>query len=201
MAKGAAGLKNLIWFVLLFVGCSESATELTAWQKAMRNGSVDVIEKQDETLSLLKDNTAALTRIENKLEASLSAPKPNGEEVIKSAQKPPAKAKTPAIPSQVATPGAFRTASDGTRLRWNIDGNWDPTILETSAHLGREHGIDTDGMTHQEMADLHADLHDGKSVATAKPRVQNAGSLSSCPGGTCPTNTRRRGGLFGGLFR
>jgi hypothetical protein len=102
-------MKNLIWFVLLLVGCSESATELTAWQKAMRDGSVDVIEKQDETMSLLKDNTAALTRIEAKLEASLSAPKPqtgkDGDPA--SAQKPPAKANTPNCLSKSLRRGLF----------------------------------------------------------------------------------------------
>ena len=79
---------------------------------------------------------------------------------------------------------------------WNIEGNWNPTILETSAHL-REHGINTNGMTHQEMADIHAALHDGKPVAMkSKPTVMvNRGS--SCPGGVCPTNTRTRKGLFG----
>ena len=96
--------------------------------------------------------------------------------------------------SRGAGPGCL--ASDGTRLRWNIEGNWNPTILETSSHLAREHGIDTNGMTHQQMADIHADLHDGKQVAMkSKPVVLvNRGS---CPGGVCPTNTRQRRGLLG----
>lgn len=190
-------MRHAIVLALLLTGCSESATELTAWQKAMRDGSVDAIEatkaveaKADEAVVILKDNTAALARIEKQLEASLSAPKPNGQEVIKSAPEPPAKANTTPDPLKVATPGAFRTASDGTVLRWNVEGNWNPTILETSAHLGREHGINTDGMTHQEMADLHAALHDGKTVATKAKAVQFVTRGSSCPGGVCPTSTR-----------
>lgn len=202
-------MRNAIVLALLLTGCSESATELTAWQKAMRDGSVDTLEatkaveaKADEAVVILKDNTAALARIEKTLEASLSAPKPNGEEVIKSAPNPPAKANTQQTPLKVATPGDFsRIASDGTRLKWDVQGNWNPTILETSAHL-REHGIDTNGMTHQEMADIHAGIHEGKQMPVSAVRVKNASPVSNCPGGTCPTNrTQRRRGLFGGLFR
>lgn len=189
---------------LLMAGCAESTTELTAWQKAMRDGSVDALEatkaveaKADEAVVILKDNTAALARIETKLEASLSAPKPNGQEVIKSALESPAKANTQPTPVQVATPGTSQIASDGTRLRWNIEGNWNPTILETSAHLRAEHGIDTNGMTHQEMADIHADLHDGKHVAIKSKPTAMVNRGSSCPGRVCPTTTRQRKGVFG----
>jgi len=202
-------MKNLIWFVLCFIGCSEAATELTAWQKSMRDGSVEAVEvakaveeKTDAAVVILKENTAALERIETKLEASLSVPEPNGEEVIKSAPESPAKANDTQTPVKVATPGtSSRVASDGTILRWNIEGNWNPTILQTSAHL-REHGINTDGMTHQEMADLHASIHDGKPVAMKSKPVQMINRGSNCPGGQCPTSsTRQRRGLFGGLFR
>ena len=202
-------MRHSIVLTLLLTGCSESTTDLTAWQKAMRDGSVEAVEvakaveeKTDAAVVILKENTAALTRIETKLEASLSVPKPNGEEVIKSAPNPPAKANTQQTPLKVATPGDFsRIASDGTWLKWDVQGNWNPTILETSAHL-RKHGIDTNGMTHQEMADIHAGIHEGKQMPVSAVRVKNASPVSNCPGGTCPTNrTQRRRGLFGGLFR
>jgi hypothetical protein len=86
-------------------------------------------------------------------------------------------------------------------LRWNIEGNWSPSILETSRHLGADHGINTNGMTHQQMADLHASIHDGKPVAMKSKPVQMINRGSNCPNGVCPTNTRQRRGLFGGLFR
>jgi hypothetical protein len=202
-------MKNLIWFVLCFIGCSEAATELTAWQKSMRDGSVEAVEvakaveeKTDAAVVILKENTAALERIETKLEASLSVPEPNGEEVIKSAPESPAKANDTQNPFKVATPGtSSRIASDGTRLKWDVQGNWNPTILETSAHLTSDHGINTNGMTHQQMADIHADLHDGKPVAMKSKPVQMINRGSNCPRGVCPTNTRQRRGLFGGLFR
>jgi hypothetical protein len=202
-------MKNLIWFVLLLVGCSESATELTAWQKAMRDGSVQAVaatktveSKTDEAIGILRENTTALAAIKANIEAlQVKSETANSEEVIQSSE-PPATANDTPNSSQVATPAASsRTASDGTVLRWNIEGNWNPTILETSAHL-REHGINTNGMTHQEMADIHASIHDGKQIPVSAVRVKNAGAVSNCPGGMCPTNrTQRRRGLFGGLFR
>ena len=162
-----------------------------------------VLAAQKLTGEMTLENTHAIMKKLNTLEASLSAPKPNGEEVIKSAPNPPAKANTALAPLKVATPGDFsRIASDGTVLKWNIEGNWNPTILETSAHLAREHGIDTNGMTHQEMADIHASIHEGKQTPVSAVRVKNASPVSNCPGGTCPTNrTQRRRGLLGGLFR
>jgi hypothetical protein len=192
-------MKNLIWFVLCFIGCSEAATELTAWQKSMRDGSVEAVEvakaveeKTDAAVVILKENTAALERIETKLEASLSVPEPNGEEVIKSAPESPAKANTQQALLNVATPGTSScVASDGTVLRWNVDGNWDPTILETSRHLGADHGINTNGMTHQEMADIHASIHDGKPAAMKSETVRYVSRGTNCPNGQCPTSSTR----------
>ena len=158
-----------------------------------------VEQKQDVILEAVNTNTIAITEVRDKvesLEASLSVPKPNGEEVIKSALESPAKANTALASVKVATPGTSPlVASDGTSLRWNIDGDWNPDILETSAHLRTEHGIETNGMTHQEMADIHADLHEGN--VTAKVKVVNRGT--SCPNGRCPVPQRR--GIFGRLFR
>jgi hypothetical protein len=194
-------------FLIMLTGCGDSG-ELAAMRTAFENAKETVVseqkatsEKTIEAVVILKENTAALARIETKLEASLSSPKSNGTEVIKSAPEPPATANNTPNSSQVATPAASsRVASDGTVLRLDIEGNWNPTILQTSAHL-REHGINTDGMTHQQMADIHADLHDGKPVAMKSKPVQMINRGSQCPGGQCPTNTRQRRGLFGGLFR
>ena len=190
---------------LILVGCGDSG-ELVALKLSLANAQESIvdtqakqIDKTDEAIGILKDNTTALAAIKASIDALPVVSKAaNGEEVIKSAPNPPAKANTALAPLKVATPGDFsHIASDGTALKWNIEGNWNPTILETSAHLAREHGIDTNGMTHQQMADIHAGLHDGKPVAIkAKPTVMvNRGS--DCPGGVCPTSTRTRKGLFG----
>jgi len=173
---------------LLALGCGDSG-ELTALKASLANAEESIVETQakqidktDEAIGILRENTTALAAIKGQidsLEASVVSSKPNGKEVIQSGE-PPAKANTTPDPLKVATPAAssFRVASDGTVLRWNIEGNWDPTILETSQHLGQDHGIDTNGMTHQQMADLHASLHDGTA--------QNGGQPVS--GGIFPNN-------------
>jgi len=192
-------MKRLLLLAVL-VGCGDSG-QLAAMRTALENASETVVaeqkvtaQKTDEAVGILKENTAALARIEKSLEASLVKSNPNGKEVITSAPDSPAKANTQPTPVQVATPGSFRTASDGTRLRWNIEGNWNPTILETSAHLA-EHGIDTNGMTHQEMADIHAAIHEGKPVAMRSKTVAWSSFVNrgtNCPNGRCPQVSSRR---------
>jgi hypothetical protein len=195
-------MRQAIALALLLTGCSESTTELTAWRKAMRDGSIETVaaakaveSKTDEAIGILRDNTTALAAIKSQidtLEASVVSSKPEqGKEVIQSSESP-AKANTTPDPLKVATPGtsSSRVASDGTVLRWNIEGNWNPTILETSAHL-REHGINTDGMTHQEMADVHASIHDGKPVAMKSETVRYVSRGTNCPNGQCPTSSTR----------
>ena len=175
------------------------ASELSA----LLTSTQTVETKSDEILKVVESNTTALAAIKANIEALQVVSNPNGKESDPaSAPESPAKANTALAPSKVATPGtsSSRIASDGTRLKWDVEGNWNPTILQTSKHLA-EHGINTNGMTHQEMADIHASIHEGQPVAMkSKPTVMiNRGS--NCPGGVCPTNTRQRRGLFGGLFR
>lgn len=185
-------------FLIMLTGCGDSG-ELAAMRTAFENAKETVVseqkataEKATEAVMILKENTAALARIETKLEASLVNSKSvRKEDDQQSALNPPAKANTQQTPLEVATPGDFsRIASDGTRLKWDVEGNWNPTILETSAHLG-EHGIDTDGMTHQEMADIHASIHDGKPVAAKSETVRYVSRGTNCPNGQCPTTSTR----------
>jgi hypothetical protein len=194
--------------LLFALGCG--ATELpspelqarAAELSALLTSTKTVETKSDEILKVVESNTTALAAIQANIEAlQVKSETPKGQEVIQSSESP-AKANDTPNPLKVATPGtSSRVASDGTRLKWDVQGNWNPTILETSAHLTSDHGINTNGMTHQEMADLHASIHDGKQIPVSAVRVKNAGAVSNCPGGMCPTNrTQRRRGLFGGLF-
>jgi hypothetical protein len=199
-------MRIALFFCLLFaLGCG--ATELPSPEvqaraselSALLTSTKTVETKSDEILKVVESNTTALAAIKSQidaLEASVVSSTPNGKEVIQSVPpESPAKANTQQALLNVATPGtSSRVASDGTVLRWNVDGNWNPTILETSRHLGADHGINTNGMTHQEMADIHADLHDGKQVAVKSKPVELVNRGSSCPGGVCPTPRR---GLFG----
>jgi len=191
---------------LLALGCGDSG-ELTALKLSLANAEESIVETQskqidktDEAIGILKENTTSLAAIKANIEAlQVKSETPKGQEVIQSLESP-AKANTQQASLKVATPGtsSSRVASDGTVLRWNVAGDWNPGILETSAHLRQDHGIDTNGMTHQQMADLHASIHDGTPVAMKAKAVR----VQGCPGGRCPTSsTRQRRGLFGGLFR
>ena len=191
-------MRYTIWFVLLAIGCGDSG-ELAALKLSLANAQESIvdtqakqIDKTDEAIGILKDNTTALAAIKSQIDAiQVVSSKPNGKEVIQSAPESPAKANDTPNPLKVATPGtSSRVASDGTQLKWDVKGNWDPTILETSAHL-REHGIDTDGMTHQEMADVHASIHEGKQVAAKSETVRYVSRGTNCPNGQCPTSSTR----------
>ena len=164
------------------------ASELSA----LLTSTKTVETKSGEILKAVESNTTALAAIKASIDALPVVSKAaNSEEVIQSAQNPPAKANTQQTPLKVATPGDFsKVAADGTRLKWDVEGNWNPTILETSAHL-REHGINTDGMTHQEMSDVHASIHDGKPVAAKSETVRYVSRGTNCPNGQCPTTSTR----------
>jgi hypothetical protein len=192
----------LAGFCLLFaIGCG--ATELPSPEVSARAAELSALltstkaveTKQDTILTAIEANTVAISEVKTKvesLEASLIVPKVEpGKEVIKSPESP-AKANTQQALLNVATPGtSSRVASDGTVLRWNVDGNWNPTILETSRHLGADHGINTNGMTHQQMADIHAELHDGTPVAMKSETVRYVSRGTNCPNGQCPTSSTR----------
>ena len=209
-----AGIVGEGWLVigyagfLIFIACGCGSTELPSPElqaraselSALLTSTQTVETKSDKILKVVESNTTALAAIKASIDALpvVSKAANSGEVIQSTAPNPPANANDTQTPLKVATPGDFsKVASDGTVLRWNIEGNWDPTILETSAHLAREHGINTDGMTHQEMADMHASLHDGKPVAMKAKSTVMVNRGSSCPGGVCPTNTRTRKGLFG----
>ena len=183
--------------LLVALGCGSTelpSPELQARASelsALLTSTKTVETKSDEILKAVESNTTALAAIKANIEAlQVKSETPKGEEVIQSSESP-AKANDTQTPLKVATPGtSSRVASDGTILRWNVEGNWSPSILETSAHL-QTHGIDTNGMTHQQMADVHADIHDGKQVAVKSETVRYVSRGTSCPNGQCPTTSTR----------
>ena len=192
-------MRNAFIACLLFaLGCG--ATELPSPEvqaraselSALLTSTKTVETKSDEILKVVESNTTALAAIKAKVDALQVVSNPNGKDGDpESAPESPAKANDTPNPLKVATPGtSSRVASDGTVLRWNIEGNWNPTILETSAHL-RTHGVDTNGMTHQQMADLHASIHDGKPVAMKSKPVQYVTRGMNCPNGKCPNSSSR----------
>jgi hypothetical protein len=202
-----------LMLLVLLTGCkcepvtidtSAFLSSLDSAQAANEIYSESILAKQDESLTALaaiKSQVESLSgsiletrRAVGTMEAKLIVPKPQREEVIKSAREPqePAQANQsqPAIP--VASAPAVRS-SGPLKMAWNVEGNWNPSILETARHLREDHGIIADGMSHQQMHDLHAAIHEGRQVAMKSPAVQMINRGSSCPGGVCPTvRTRRR---------
>ena len=188
-------------------------------KNSLRITGEEVVAKQDESIVILEENTKALVSIsatsqeivsQNEqiidtlkiVEAKLIVPTPKSEEddhqsALEPQEVTRANLSQSTIP--VASPPAVRSSS--VVMKWDIAGNWNPTILETAKHLREDHGIVADGMTHQQMHDAHAAAHEGRPVAMKSKPVQMINRGSSCPGGVCPTNTRRGRGLFGGLFR
>lgn len=165
-------------------------------KNSLRITGEEVVAKQDESLTILKENTNALAAIKGQIEAlKVESETPKVEEVIKSALEPQevAKANQSQPSKPVASPPAVRS-SGPIKLSWNVEGNWNPTILETARHLREDHGIIADGLSHQQMHDAHAAAHEGRKVANKSQPVQMINRGSSCPGGVCPTPRR---GLFG----
>jgi hypothetical protein len=148
-------MKRFLLLIAL-VGCGDSG-ELAAMRAAFENAKEIVVseqkatsEKTTEAVVILKENTAALARIETKLEASLSSPKSNGTEVIKSALNPPAKANTQQPPLKVATPGDFSQE----------------TLVELATRLYAQ-GVNTHMKTREELEAIDSQMKAGQPVTGA----------------------------------
>ena len=214
------------------LGCGDSA-ELVALKSSLRITGEEVVSKQDESLTILRENTTALAAIKDQveslggelletrravgtMEASLvkSEPQP-GTEVIESNSEPQEVATPKPLPLKAAATTPAVRSSSGVKMSWNVNGNWSPTIIETATHLRSEHGVNIDGMTEQQLHDMHAALHEGRLVQTpltgaifpiprqsavlnSRPSVRSVSwgarfvgrarnsSRQSCPSGGCP---------------
>ena len=178
-------------------------------KNSLRITGEEVVAKQDESLVILKSNTTALAAIAGQVE-SLASEKREATDTLKaslvdsksvrkeddqqSALEP--QEATRANLSQSTIPVALSPAvrSSSVVMKWNVAGNWNPSILETAKHLREDHGIIADGLTHQQMHDMHAAAHEGRKVANKSQPVQMINRGSSCPNGQCPTPRRA---LFG----
>ena len=177
--------------VLIFVcgccfGCGDSQ-DLASLKSSLRITGEEVIVKQDEALTILRENTTALAAIKAKVEAiQVVSPVANGKESDpESAPEPQGNERdsqnTPSVPR--STPAV---QSSAVKMSWNVEGNWNPTILETAKHLREDHGIIADGMSHQQMHDMHAAAHEGRPVAIRSQPVQIINRGTYCPNGQCP---------------
>jgi hypothetical protein len=148
-------MKRFLLLIAL-VGCGDSA-ELAAMRVAFENAKETVVseqkatsEKTTEAVVILKENTAALARIETKLEASLAKSEPqNGKDGDPaSAPNPPAKANTALAPLKVATPGDFSEPE---------------TLVELATRLYAQ-GVNTHMKTEEQLKAIDAQLNGGQPV-------------------------------------
>ena len=83
--------------------------------------------------------------------------------------------------------------------KWNWNGRSNPSTEYMRSHLKAEHGIDTSGMSREQLQIIHNNAHnygDDMALGTATYEAKSSGSSSSCPSGTCPTSgssSRSRG--------
>ena len=155
-------------FLIMLTGCGDSG-ELAAMRTAFENAKETVVseqkatsEKTTEAVVILKENTAALARIETKLEASLSSPKSNGTEVIKSAPNPPAKANDTQTSPKVATPGDFSQE----------------TLVELATRLYAQ-GVNTHMKTREDLEAIDAQMKAGQPVTGAIFPNQRTSAVTS----------------------
>ena len=192
--------------VAMLVGCDpcscEPSAEIKARAAELSSGfKSQAAEHYSKTIAVIESTRQEIVSQNEQIidtlkivEAKLIVPKPQREEVIKSAlesQELEGKESQPAI--LAASSPAVRS-SGPLKLSWNVEGNWQPSILETAKHLREDHGIIADGMSHQQMHDAHAAAHEGRPVANKSQPVQIINRGSQCPGGVCPSPRR---GLFG----
>lgn len=161
--------------LLILVGCSaavESTPEKPVDVQAFIAG-VDVqaraiTAKQDQAIASIEATRTEIVS-QNKqiidtlktLEASLSAPKPNGQEVIKSALESPAKANTQQAPLKVATPGTSQES-----------------LVELASRLYAR-GVNVNNRTREELEAIDAQMNGGQPVTGAMFQNNGTSAITS----------------------
>jgi len=153
---------------LLALGCGDSG-ELTALKLSLANAQESIvdtqskqIDKTDEAIGILKDNTTALAAIKAKVDALQVVSKTaNSEEVIKSAPESPAKANDTPNPLKVATPG---TSSE--------------SLTELATRLYGQ-GVSVHMKTEDQLRAIDAQLNGGAPVTGAIFQNQRASAVTS----------------------
>jgi len=65
----------------------------------------------------------------------------------------------------LAAQEAARTVSRIAGPRWNVNGDWAPTLEEIQTHLRNAHGIDPSGRDIEDLLTLHDNDHNRRGVA------------------------------------
>jgi hypothetical protein len=154
---------------LLALGCGDSG-ELTALKLLLANAQESIVETQskqidktDEAIGILKDNTTALAAIQANIEALQVVSNPNGKDGDpESAPNPPAKANTQQTPLKVATPGDFSQE----------------TLVELATRLYAQ-GVNTHMKTREELKAIDAQMKAGQPVTGAIFPNQRTSAVTS----------------------
>ena len=162
-------MRYTIWFVLLAIGCGDSG-ELAALKLSLANAQESIvdtqakqIDKTDEAIVILKDNTTALAAIKANIEALQVVSNPNGKESdpASAAPSPPAKANDTSNASQVATPG-----------------DSSETLTELATRLYSQ-GVSVHMKTEEQLKAIDAQLNGGQPVTGAIFQSNRAGAITS----------------------
>jgi hypothetical protein len=152
---------------LLALGCGDSG-ELTALKLSLANAQESIvdtqskqIDKTDEAIGILKDNTTALAAIQANIEAlQVKSETPKGQEVIQSSESP-AKANDTPNPLKVATPG---TSSE--------------SLTELATRLYGQ-GVSVHMKTEDQLRAIDAQLNGGAPVTGAIFQNQRTSAVTS----------------------
>jgi hypothetical protein len=192
--------------VAVLAGCDpcscEPSDDIKARAAELSSGfKSQAAENHSKTIAVIESTSQGIVSQNEQIidtlkivEASLVKSNPNGKESDPASAVEPqevAKANQSQPSKPVASPPAVRSS---VVMKWDIEENKNPSILETARHLREDHGIIADGMSHQEMHDTHAAIHEGRGYAVKSKPVQMINRGSQCPDGRCPTPRR---GLFG----
>jgi hypothetical protein len=154
--------------LLLLVGCQPVSEPLAvdtdivarfneAVAASVQKSHTDTMLELQEQRSILDRISASISELQEKTKASEVKP------IVKSETNPPT-VEIKAESNVVRMPGSS----------WNVEGNWNYTLVELADHLRRVHGVNVDGKTMAELRTMHDNLHNGYSAygAPAKPAVQ-----------------------------
>jgi hypothetical protein len=186
----------LVLALLCLVGCVPQSKPLNDDMLERFNLAVaDSVQKSHaETMTELQGYRSTLDRIEQavtELQAKAKEKKSTLESV-----------KTEVAAVTAVEKGVTRMPGSS----WNVEGNWNYTLVELANHLRSVHGLNVDGKTMQELQTMHDNLHNGYSAYGAPARsssvvapaqyyvprqpttiFRRARSYSTCPPGqVCP---------------
>lgn len=154
---------------LVLVGCGESG-ELAALKLSLANAQESIVETQskqidktDEAIGILKNNTTALAAIKSQIEALqvVSKPQQLGGDHKTSPPESPAKANTQQPPAQVATPGTSQES-----------------LVELASRL-YDRGVNVHNKTEEELKAIDAQMNGGQPVTGAIFQNNRASAVTS----------------------